>query len=191
MDNKQEDPIKLELDVILAEIKKGKEDTGRPLKLNLETYKRFLYFYRRTRMKVWSAAQAQIGKPAYDRIVAQSETFRGVLERDDQDMKSLAMMNIYKDIQGYPEWEEEVVVYDKEVKERVIKKITHREIPGNVLTSQWVVTNLYKEKSDEPEAPSLGAPQNEEQAKLMAEMLNWHYEYRKQREANQSKGATS
>lgn len=158
----------IELDIILAEVKKGKEDTGRPIKISVETYKAFWFYYLQTRMVEWSCDKANISEQTW-RTLKQSPYFQRLISLRGDDLKAVAMINLSKNVRGRE------ATYDKD------GNMLTPAVPGSIEDSKWLLSQVYQVGKPEEggnDVPIVGAPRNEEEAKLMAQMLNWHYEYR-------------
>lgn len=167
---KETDEYQVELDLILSELKKGKEPQGRKIGINVEKYKAFWFYFLQTKMVEWSLDKANITEQTY-RTLKTAPTFQRLLQLREEDLKAVAMINLSRSVRG---------------REAIVDQNTGKQIApaieGSVEDSKWVLTTVYginKQDDKGADVPIVGAPRNEEEAKLMAEMLNWHYEYRR------------
>ena len=157
-----------------AEDVKGR---GRKIELTAEKLHNFLFFLSIGADYKLASEWAQISESTRHKYMAKSEEFRRVASLAKENLKIIAIMAISNAIMGRkPGYYQFIHPITKQ-----IIYILQKEVPSNVRVAMWYLEKTkYFEKREAENAKGqsqLGAPRNEEEAKLLEDVLNRHYDY--------------
>lgn len=168
---------------------KDPKKRGRKIELIAEKLHNFLFYVSIGFDYKEAAESAYLPENTRQKYMAKSEEFRRVASLARLNLGIAARVGLAKAIEGRkPGY---YAFINPNTNETVYLLLN--EVLPNVRAAMWYLDKTrYFEKREEAEAKEkgsnqLGAPRNEEEAKLLEELLNRHYDYvkRKEREAMQ------
>lgn len=175
---------------ILREIRaaNGAEDPknrGRKIELTAEKLHNFLFYLSMGVEYKEAAESAFIPESTRQKYSRASETFRRVSERAKGNLSLRSRLAIGRAIMGTKPG---YIKLDHPVN-KTTEYILVKGIEPNVQLAQWWLETVDKIGGADKDAgqPTLGAPRNEEEAKLLEMLLNKHYDYVKSKERPASK----
>lgn len=153
---------------------------GRKIELTAEKLHNFLYFLSIGASYKLASESAQLSENTRQKYMARSEEFRRVASLAKDNVTLLALIGIHRAIAG-----RRMDYYG--FSHPITKELTYvllSEIPCNVRVAMWwLEQSRYFEKKEEAKNENkLGAPRNKEEARLLEELLNRHYDYVKKKE---------
>jgi len=165
-----------------AEDTKGR---GRKIELTAEKLHNFLYYLSIGASYKLASESAQISENTRQKYMARSEEFRRVASLAKENLKIIAIVAISNAIMGRkPGYYQFIHPITKE-----IIYILQKEVPSNVRAAMWYLEKTkYFEKREAENAKGqsqLGAPRNEEEARLLEDLLNRHRDYVKSKELSE------
>lgn len=159
-----------------------KTNRGRKRELTREILHNYLFFLSMSGEYESSAESAGLPEKRRQRYMTQSETFRGVSSLAKGNVSLRARMAVAESIMGRKA--SYLKIIHPATKQPVY--FERKEILPNVNAAMWWLEKVEKigvvEKSNEE--PQLGAPRNQEEAELLEMILNRHYDYIQQKNAN-------
>lgn len=160
---------------------KDPKKRGRKIELTAEKLHNFLFYLSLGHTYKDSAAYAHIPENTRQKYMIGSETFQRVASLAKDNLAMQARVVLAQAIEGRkPGYQ----AFTNPATNEVIY-ILMSEIRPNVHAAMWYLDEIkYFEKlNDAKNKPLAGAPKNEEEAKLLEELLNRHYDYVKKRES--------
>jgi len=150
---------------------------GRKVELTAEKLHNFLYYLSIGASYKLASESAQISESTRQKYMARSEEFKRVASLAKANVTILALEGVYRAIAGrkpgyycfiHPETKE--VTY-----------LLLNEVASNAKVAMWWLerSGYFNEVKKEKGENQLGAPRNEEEARLLEELLNRHYDYTK------------
>ncbi|OGZ27904.1 MAG: hypothetical protein A2427_04905 [Candidatus Nealsonbacteria bacterium RIFOXYC1_FULL_40_7] len=164
-----------------AEDLKGR---GRKLELTAEKLHNFLFYLSMGASYKNAAEWAQIPESTRQKYMTKSEEFRRVSSLAKVNVEIIAIQALYWAMVGRkPGYYEYIHPITKESTYVLLGAVQ----PNLKVCMWWLDKSRYFEKREEAEAKEkgsnqLGAPRNEEEARLLEELLNRHYDYVKRKE---------
>lgn len=158
--------------------------TGKKIKLTSQMLREYLFYVSIGESVKNAAIYSGIGESYKDDLHAESPTFASLQSLAEGNLTLRSKIAVYRAIEGQmPQYYE--ITHPVTGEKRYIEL---KEIPPNVTVAQWHLekSGAYG-KSDSEDAPQLGAPRNEEEAKLLEMLLNRHYDYVKAKESQSVK----
>jgi hypothetical protein len=152
-----------------------KKATGRKRNLPRETLHNFLFFLSMTGEYELSAESAGLPEKRRRKYMTESETFRAVASQAKSNVSLRSRISVARAIMGRkPSYYKIVHPATKQP-----AYIELKEILPNVNAAMWWLETVDKIGAVEQMAniPQLGAPRNEEEAKLLEMLLNKHADY--------------
>lgn len=157
-----------------AEDVKGR---GRKIELTAEKLHNFLFYLSIGADYKLASEWAQIAESTRQKYMCRSEEFRRVASLAKENLKIIAIVAIANSIMGRkPGYYQFIHPITKEV-----IYVLQKESPSNIRVAMWYLEKTkYFEKREAENAKGsnqLGAPRNEEEARLLEYVLNRHYDY--------------
>lgn len=161
-----------------------KKNTGRKRKLTREIFRDYIYYLSMTGEYAFSTECAGLPEKLRQKYMIQSETFRGVSTLAHGNIGLRAKITLSSAIEGREPGYIEII--HPKTKEK--KFIEVGEIKPNVKAAIWYLETVEKigKQDDGDEIPPLGAPQNEQEAELLRDILKFHTDYIYQKEAEKA-----
>lgn len=157
----------------LSERKQGTRGS-RKLGLTPEILRVFIYHVSTGKKLKVAAFLSGIEEKTRQDYKAKSQTFSGLVELAEQNVEAASMEAVYKSIVGTKPGYYELTNPITQKKEYIPIK----EVPPNVTVAQWYLEKKkYFGDDGASGQPQLGAPRNEEEAKLLEFVLNRHHDY--------------
>lgn len=158
----------------LSTRKKG-EKTGKKITLTSNMLRDFLYYVSMGVDLKDAASAVQLKEDTRQTYVAKSPTFKRVSDLAKGNVSLRSRISVAKAIMGTKPGYYELIHPATQTKEYIAVK----EQPPNVQVAMWWLEKVDKIGGDEgsKDAPQLGAPRNEEEAKLLEMLLNKHHDY--------------
>lgn len=161
-----------------------KKHTGRKRELTREILHNYLFYLSLTGEYEFSAESAGLPEKRRQKYMVESDTFRGVSSLAKGNVALRARMAVSQAIMGRkPSYYKIIHPATKQP-----TYIEVKEIQPNVNAAMWWLEKV--EKIDKVESvekvPPLGAPRNEEEARLLEGLLNKHYDYISNKESGQT-----
>lgn len=154
---------------------------GRKIELTAEKLHNFLYYLSIGASYKLASESAQIPESTRQKYMARSEEFQRVASLAKENVTILALEGICRAIAGRkPGY---YAVYDPTTKETAYILLGY--IQPNVRAAMWYLDQTkYFERIENKSSGEnqLGAPRNEEEAKLLEDLLNRHYDYVQEKE---------
>lgn len=163
-----------------AEDLKGR---GRKIELTAEKLHNFLFYLSMGASYKYASEWAQITESTRQKYMAKSEEFRRVASLAKANVEITALEVLYWAMVGRnPGYYEYIHPITKEPTYILLNAIQ----PNVKVAMWWLDKSRYFEKREESEAKEkgsnqLGAPRNEEEARLLEKLLNNHYDYVKRK----------
>lgn len=157
-----------------------KKLTGRKRELPRETLRMYLFFLSMTGEYEISAESAGLPEKRRRKYMTESETFRAVSSLAKNNVSMRSRIAVAQSIMGRkPSYYKIIHPATKQP-----TYIELREVPPNVNAAMWWLEKVEKigQLNETDNSPKLGAPRNEEEARLLEGLLNKHYDYIKQKE---------
>lgn len=160
-----------------------KKDGGRKRDLTREILRNYLFYLSMSGEYEFSAENAGLPEKRRQKYMVESETFRGVSSLAKNNVSLRFRMAVAQAIMG---------------RRPSYYKLTHpatkqptyielKEIQPNVMAAMWWLEKVDKiGVVEEKEIPKLGAPRNEEEARLLEMLLNRHSDYIREKEQKET-----
>lgn len=172
---------------IISELSTRKKGEKTGLKINLlpETLHLFLFHVSTGKTVKRSANLVGLNEKTVYNWKSTSDTFKEVIDLAESNVVDAALEAVYKAITGTKPG----YYMLKHPTTGNTEYITVKETPPNVSVAQWLLEKKkYFGNDDGPTAPPmLGAPRNEEEAKLLEMLLNNHSDYVRSKQQQTSK----
>lgn len=162
---------------IIGELSKRKEGntTGKKSSLTIEILRQFLFFVSMGLDFKEAASASMMGEGNRKNYSTRSDTFAEVSSLAKSNVSNCARIAVAKSIMGTKPG------YYKMIHPATghTEYIQVKELPPNVAVAQWWLEKVEKigGTDDSGAMPQLGAPRNEEEAKLLEMLLNKHHDY--------------
>lgn len=162
---------------IIKELSETKDNKGRGRKIELTAEKlhNFLFYLSIGNNYKIATELANIPENTRQKYMAKSKTFRRVASLAKENLSIIAIQDIYNAIVGRkPGYYQFIHPVTKES-----KFIFIGETLPNIKVAMWWLekNNYFKESEKGKNQNQLGAPRNEEEQRLLEELLNRHYDY--------------
>jgi len=162
---------------IIKELSETKDNKGRGRKIELTAEKlhNFLFYLSMGNNYKIATELANIPENTRQKYMVKSKTFRRVASLAKENLSIAAIQAVYNAIVGRkPGYYQFIHPVTKESKFIFIGET----LPNVKVAMWWLEKNDYfKESKNGKNENQLGAPRNEEEQKLLEELLNRHYDY--------------
>ncbi len=158
-----------------------KKEGGRKRELTREILRNYLFSLSMTGEYEFSAESAGLPEKRRQKYMAESESFRGVSSLAKNNVSLRSRMAVAQAIMGRrPSYYKLIHPATKQP-----TYIELKEIQPNVIAAMWWLEKVDKIGAvEEKEIPKLGAPRNEEEARLLEMLLNRHADYVREKAYN-------
>lgn len=158
-----------------------KKESGRKRELTREILRNYLFNLSMTGEYEFSAESAGLPEKRRQKYMIESESFRGVSSLAKNNVSLRSRMAVAQAIMGRkPSYYKLIHPATKQP-----TYIELKEVQPNVVAAMWWLEKVDKIGAvEEKETPKLGAPRNEEEARLLEMLLNRHADYVREKAYN-------